>query len=69
MKKKLYSLQNNKDLAVRIQDKGSRFVVVDTNDYTEKMDKYFSDTRLDSDLTKDIISNVSNRAEKWLAVG
>ena len=25
-----------KDLAVRIQDKGSRFVVVNTNEYTEK---------------------------------
>ena len=65
-----YSLQNNKDLAVRIQDKGSRFIVVDTNEYTEKMDKYFSDnpslTCLDSDLTKDIISKVSNWAENGL---
>ena len=37
------------------------------------MDKYFSDdpsfTCLDSDLTKDIISKVSNWAEKWLEVG
>ena len=31
-RKELYSLQNNKDLAVRIQDKGSRFAVVDTNE-------------------------------------
>ena len=72
-RKELYSLQNNKDLAVRIQDKGPRFVVVDTNEYTEKMDKYFSDnpsfTCLDSDLTEDIISKVSNWAEKWLEVG
>ena len=72
-RKELYSLQDNKDLAVRIQDKGSRFVVANTNEYTEKMDKYFSDnpsfTCLDSDLTKDIISKVSNWAEKWLEVG
>ena len=40
-RKELYSLQNNKDLAVRIQDKGSRFVVVDTNEYTEKMENTF----------------------------
>ena len=32
----LYSLQDNKDIAVRIQDKGSRFVVVNTSEYTEK---------------------------------
>ena len=55
-RKELHSLQDNKDLAVRIQDKGSRFVVVNTNEYTEKMDKYFSDNPsficLDSDLTK-----------------
>ena len=37
------------------------------------MDKYFSDnlsfTCLDSDLAKNIISKVSNWAEKWLEVG
>ena len=38
-RKELYSLQNNKGLAVRIQDKWSWFVVVNTNEYTEKMDK------------------------------
>ena len=72
-RKELYLLQDSKDLAVRIQDKGSRFVVVNTNKYNEKMDKYFSDnlsfTCLDSDLAKNIISKVSNWAEKWLEVG
>ena len=36
-------LVNNKDIVIRIQDKGSRFVLLNSTDYVDKMKDYFND--------------------------
>ena len=39
----LCQLRKSKDIVVRLQDKGSRFVVLDKNDYIDKIESNLSD--------------------------
>ena len=41
--KALCKLRSSKDLVVRLQDKGSRFVILDRNDYIDKVERNLND--------------------------
>ena len=65
----LHCQRSNKDIAIRIQDKGSRFVILNTTYYVDKMDRYLRNnanfSKLDFDITKTIMTKVDNRAKEW----
>ena len=43
----LCQLRKSKDIVVRLQDKGSRFVILDRNDYIDKVESNLSDGSFD----------------------
>ena len=45
--KALCKLRSSKDLVVRLQDKGSRFVILDRNDYIDKVELNLNDGSFD----------------------
>ena len=66
-------LVNNKDIVIRIQDKGSRFVLLNSTDYVDKMEDYVNDNpsfcTLYDDPTDTFLQRVSTWSQKWLSKG
>ena len=66
-------LRSNKDIAIRIQDKGSRFVIPNKTDYVDKMDRYLRNNanfgKLDFDITEIIMTKVDNWTKEWFLKG
>ena len=66
-------LRSNKDISIRIQDKGSRFVILNSTDYVDKMDRYLKNnanfSKLDFDITETIMTKVDNWAKEWFLKG
>ena len=70
--KALCKLHSSKDLVVRLQDKGSRFVILERNDYIDKAEHNLSDgsfdiLALDSSLSYYYI--VKDWGDKWVEKG
>ena len=56
------------DKVIRVQDKGSRFVVLDTNSYIEKVEHQINRSsfdKLDADPSPKFKEKVNNWLEKW----
>ena len=66
----LKELKADNDRVIRIQDKGSRFVIMDKNDYITKMDGQLNNPlhyqRLEQDPTNFHLDKVKTWASKWL---
>ena len=66
-------LVNNEDIVIRIQDKGSRFVLLNSTDYVDKMEDYLNDNpsfcTLYEDPTDTFLQRVSAWSQKWLSKG
>ena len=64
----LKNIQRDSTRSYRIQDKGSRFVILDNDDYIEKTDyqlRRSSFSELNDDLSNDFEINVIMWIEKW----
>ena len=61
------------EIYIRIQDKGSRLVILNTTDYGDKMDRYVRNnadfSKLDFDITETIMTKVDNWAKEWFLKG
>ena len=56
------------DKVIRVQDKGSRFVVLDTNSFIEKVEHQINRSsfdKLDTDPSPKFKKKVNNWSEKW----
>ena len=61
-------LKSWEDKVIRVQDKGSRFVVLNTSDYVEKVEHQINSTlfsRIDEDLSPEFKQKVNNWLNKW----
>ena len=59
------------DKVISVQDKGSRFVVLDTNSYIEKVEHQISRSsfdKRDADPSSNFKEEVNNWLEKWLDI-
>ena len=59
------------DKVIRVQDKGSRFVVLDTNSYIEKVEHQINRSsfdKRDADPSPNFKEEVNNWLEKWLDI-
>ena len=69
----LSTLREIDGLTIKIQDKGSKFVVIDTDDYEAKMKEQLRNPlhyeKLDSDPSKDFVNVISQWSKKWLKKG
>ena len=68
----LCQLHRSKDIVVRLQDKGSRFVIPDKNDYIDQVESNFSDSLFDilsSDPSHSFYRTVKDRGNKWMGIG
>ena len=64
----LNNIKRDSTRSYRIQDKGSRFVILDNDDYIEKIDYHFrrsSFSELNDDPSNDFEINVIMWIEKW----
>ena len=60
------------DKVIRVQDKGSRFVVLSNNDYESKVQHQIdrsSFTQTDIDYSKNFEENVNSWISKWILRG
>ena len=67
-RKALKTIQNDELRSYRLQDKGSRFVVLDNQDYVEKIDYQLgrsSFEELDLDPSKLFLEKVNLWIQKW----
>ena len=67
-KKKRETLPCSHDEVIRVQDKGSRFVVLGNNSYIEKVEHQINRSsfdKLDADPTPKFKEEVNNWLEKW----
>ena len=65
-------LCRSKDIVVRLQDKGSRFVIRDRNDYLNKVESNLSDSSFDilsSDPSHSFYRTVKDWGDKWMGIG
>ena len=69
----MLDLVNNKDIVIRNQDKGSRFVLLNSMDYVDKMEDYLNDNpslcTLYEDPTDTFLQRVSAWSQNWLSKG
>ena len=64
-------IKSRDDKVIRVQDKGSRFVVLDTNSYIEKVDHQINRSffdKLDADPSPKFKEKVNNWLEKWSVI-
>ena len=61
----LKDIRNQDKNVVIVQDKGSRFVVLDNEDYVKKVEHQISFQRLEYDPTKSFDVKVNTWVEKW----
>ena len=67
--KALCKLRSSKDLVVRLQDKGSKFVILDRNDYIDKVECSLNDGSFDilgSDPSLSYYHIVKDWGDKWV---
>ena len=65
-------MHKSKDIVVRLQDKGSRFVILDRNDYIDKVESNLSDGSFDilsSNLSLSFYRTVKDWGDKWVEKG
>ena len=65
-------LRTSNDICVRLQDKGSRFVILDRQDYIDKVESNLNDGSFDvlpSDPSIIFTETVKNWGEKWINKG
>ena len=65
-------LRSSTDISVRLQDKGSRFVISDRQDYIDKVESNLNDGSFDvlpSDPSDIFTEAVKNWGEKWIKKG
>ena len=65
-------LRSSNDICVRLQDKGSRFVILDRQDYIDKVESNLNDGSfnvLPSDPSIIFTETVKNWGEKWINKG
>ena len=65
----LCQLRKSKDIVVRLQDKGSRFVILDRNDYIDKVESNLNDGSFDilsSDPSLSFYHTVKDWRDKWV---
>ena len=70
--KTLHRLRTSKDIAVRLQDKGSRFVILDRTDYIDKVESNLNDGSFDllpADLSSSYYQMVRDWGVKWVNKG
>ena len=70
--KTLHRLRTYKDIVVRLQDKGSRFVILDRNDYIDKVESNINDGSFDllpADLSSSYYQMVRDWGVKWVNKG
>ena len=69
----LRNLKSNEDRVVRIQDKGSRFVILDEQEYIEKMGRQLDNTlhyaKLSGDPSEQNLDLVRSWSNKWHSEG
>ena len=67
--KTLHWLRTSKDIVVRLQDKGSRFVILDRTDYTDKVKSNLNDGSFDllpADPSSSYYQMVRDWGDKWV---
>ena len=65
-------LRTSKDIVVRLQDKSSRFVILDRNDYIDKVESNLNDGSFDllpADLSSSYYQMVRDWGVKWVNKG
>ena len=65
-------LRSSNDISVRLQDKGSRFLILDRQDYIDKVESNLNDGSFDvlpSDPSIIFTETVKNWGEKWINKG
>ena len=70
--KTLHRLRTSKDIVVRLQDKGSRFVILDRTDYIDKVESNLNDGSFDllpADLSSSYYQMVRDWGVKWVNKG
>ena len=70
--KTLHQLRTSKDIVVRLQDKGSKFVILDRTDYIDKVESNFNDSSFDllpSDPSSSYYQTVRDWGVKWVNKG
>ena len=68
----LHQLRTSKDIVIRLQDKGSRFVILDRTDYIDKVESNLRDGSFDllpSDPSLSYYQIVKNWGAKWVDKG
>ena len=68
----MYQLRTSKDIVVRLQDKGSRFVILDRTDYIYKVESNLNDGSFDllpSDPSSSYYQTVRDWGVKWVNKG
>ena len=68
----LCQLRKSKDIVVRLQDKVSRFVILERNDYIDKVESNLSDGSFDilsSDPSLSFYHTVKDWGDKWVEKG
>ena len=69
----LSTLTDNDSISIKIQDKGSKFVVIETEEYNAKMREQLQNPphydKLNSDPSSDHVEVISHWAKKWLDKG
>ena len=70
--KTLHRLRTSKNIVVRLQDKGSRFVILDRTDYIDKVESNLNDGSFDlllADLSSSYYQMVRDWGVKWVNKG
>ena len=70
--KTLHRLRTSKDIVVRLQDKGSRFVILDRTDYIDKVESNLNDGSFDllpADPSSSYYQMVRDCGVKWVNKG
>ena len=68
----MHRLRTSKDIVVRLQDKGSRFVILDRTDYIDKVESNLHDGSFDllpADLSSSYYQMVRDWGVKWVNKG
>ena len=70
--KTLHQLRTSKDTVIRLQDKGSRFVILDRTDYIDKVESNLNDSSFDllaPDPSSSYYQTVRDWGVKWVNKG
>ena len=62
----LHQLRTSKDIVIRLQDNGSRFVILDRTDYIDKVESNLGDGSFDSNSSVAYYQIVKDWGAKWV---